>query len=113
MQRYSIENMYNVVDSTVSADGLALLGARTSADIVMTKFGIRIYSEYVAESLHCKCISEYTFFLHLTEWKPGGRKSFMNKIIFTSENFMQICASFNNWWRGRHNASGALCWLRD
>ena len=38
------ENMSNFPVSTVSADGLAPLGARTSSDIVMTKFGsIYIY----------------------------------------------------------------------
>ena len=36
------ENMSNFVASAVPADGLAPLGARTSAGIVMTKFESRI-----------------------------------------------------------------------
>ena len=35
--------MYNFVFGTLPADGLALLGTRTSADTVMTKFGSCIY----------------------------------------------------------------------
>ena len=38
------ENMSNFVISTVPADGLAPLGARTSADTEMTKDKYRIYA---------------------------------------------------------------------
>ena len=38
----SIENMCDIVVSTVAADGLAPLGARPSAGTVMSKFGSRI-----------------------------------------------------------------------
>ena len=39
----NLENIYNFVSSTVIADGLAPLGARTSAVTVMAKFWSRVY----------------------------------------------------------------------
>ena len=40
----SYKNMCNIIVSTVLDDGLAPLGARASANTVMTNFGSRIYT---------------------------------------------------------------------